>query len=113
MNSPDGFDSLNRHERLLLMRFVCSFAWADFEIRDEERRWISALIGRLDLDDDERQQVASWLESPPAEESIDPSLVPAEHRLLFLTAIQSLIETDGEVSEEEAESFQVLEQLVG
>lgn len=108
----NAFESLNPDERLLLMRFVCSFAWADFEIRDEERRWIAALIGRLDLGDEERAAVEVWLERPPSVESIDPALVPVAHREVFLTAIASLIRTDGEVSEEEAESFDLLKQLV-
>ena len=30
--------SLTREDRLRLMKFVCSFAWADLEIQDEERQ---------------------------------------------------------------------------
>ena len=110
--SKSAFHALNPEERMLLMRFVCSFAWADFEIRDEERRWISALITRLELGDDERAQVDRWLERPPPAESIDPGAVPVAQRELFLTAIESLIRADGDIAPEEADSFEILRQLV-
>jgi hypothetical protein len=32
------FQELSRDERLLLLRFVCAFAWTDLEIKDGERR---------------------------------------------------------------------------
>ena len=54
---------LDRAERLRLMKFVCSFAWADLEIRPEERAFVARLVRRLELDPDERRRVESWLES--------------------------------------------------
>ena len=42
---PDGLDRLKGRERLNLLKFVCSFAWADLEIRSEERRFIKRLGG--------------------------------------------------------------------
>ena len=50
---PDGLDQLKGRERLNLLKFVCSFAWADLEIRSEERRFIKRLVERLELDPDE------------------------------------------------------------
>jgi uncharacterized membrane protein YebE (DUF533 family) len=106
------FEKLSRDERLVLIRFVCSFAWADFEIRNEERRFIADLVRKLELDPAERQLVEKWLTLPPEPESVDPALVPRPHRELFLAAIQAVISADGEVSPEERESLSILSQLV-
>jgi hypothetical protein len=95
------------------MKFVCSFAWADLEIRDEERDYVKRLIDRLELDADERTRVRSWLEVPPDLESIDPTLVPHAHRQLFVDEIKGVIEADGEISPEESENLQIFEALVG
>jgi uncharacterized tellurite resistance protein B-like protein len=105
-------DRLNQRERMRLMKFVCSFAWADLEIRPEERDFVKNLIERLTLDDDERGKVAGWLEVPPDIESIDPTLVPHEHRRIFLGEIQGVIESDGEIAPEERENFRIFEALL-
>jgi uncharacterized tellurite resistance protein B-like protein len=105
-------DQLDRQERLRLVRFVCSFAWADFEIRPEERTFISRLIRRLDLGDEDDLQVQHWLERPPAFEDLDPTVIPAAHRELFVEAIEGLIVSDGEIAEEERETFEVFKQLI-
>lgn len=104
-------EQLARPERLRLMKFVCSFAWADLEIRPEERAFVSSLIERLDLDGDEARQVEGWLKLPPRPESVDPTQIPAEHRRLFVNEIRGVIESDGDVSEEEEENLDLLERL--
>ena len=96
---------LNRDERLLLLRFVCSFAWVDLEVRPTERAFVSRLTRRFDLDDDERRQVESWLAQPPSPESVDPALVPREYRMRFIRAIESVIAIDGEISRLEREQL--------
>ena len=55
-------DQLDRRERLRLVQFVCSFAWADFEIQPEERVFISRLIRRLELGEEDDLQVQQWLD---------------------------------------------------
>ena len=35
--------NLSREDRLQVMRFVCSFAWADLEVQKEEREYIARL----------------------------------------------------------------------
>ena len=104
-------EALDRTERLRLMKFVCSFAWADLEIRQEERDFVSRLIERLELGDDEARQVQGWLKLPPRPESVDPTQIPAEHRRLFLDEIRGVIEADGTVSEEERENLELLRML--
>jgi len=49
---------LDREERMLLMRFVCSFAWVDLKVTVEERALAAHLISRLELDEDEMIEVA-------------------------------------------------------
>ncbi len=105
-------DQLDARERLRLVRFVCSFAWADFEIKPEERVFISRLISRLELGEDENLQVQQWLERPPVLDDLDPTSIPAAHRRLFVEAIEGLISADGEIAEEEHESFEIFKQLL-
>ena len=47
---------------MTLMKFVCSFAWADLEVQDEERRFVAKVMNALDLSEGERAQVQSWLD---------------------------------------------------
>jgi hypothetical protein len=105
-------DRLDRRDRLRLVEFVCSFAWADLEVRPEERVFIAGLIRRLDLGEAEDLQVQQWLDRPPRIDDLDPTSIPAEHRRLFVEAIEGLIASDGEVSDEERDSFDIFLQLL-
>ena len=105
-------DSLDREERLRLMRFVCSFAWADLEISVAERQLVQNMVERLELEEDERAQVEEWLEVPPEADEVDPEQIPREHRQLFLDAARIMILSDGSIEEEEAENLVLLEQLL-
>ena len=105
-------DTLSREERLQLMRFVCSFAWADLEVTAEEREFIVNLVDRLELDDEESAEVARWLEVPPTADELDPADIPREHRQLFLDAARAMIMSDGEVDDVEAENLVILDQLL-
>lgn len=106
-------EELNRKQRLNLMKFVCSFAWADLKIRPEEREFVARMIRRLGLDDAEARQVAGWLKLPPRPESVDPTQIPVEHRRLFVESIRGIIESDGEVAVEEQENLDLLQKLLG
>jgi len=105
-------DALNREDRLQLMRFVCSFAWADLEVTDREREFIVKMVIRLGLDDEEQDQVANWLEVPPRADDLDPADIPREHRQLFLDAAKAMILSDGTVEDVEAENLIILDQLL-
>jgi hypothetical protein len=97
---------------MLLLRFVCSFAWVDLEVRASERAFVSRLSDRLDLDEEERRQVEGWLAKPPPPESVDPTLVPRKHRMQFIRAIESVIAIDGEISSLEREQLLLFAQLL-
>jgi len=105
-------DELDGAERLQLMKFVCSFAWADLEIRPEEREFVSRLVRRLELGRDEAHQVEQWLKLPPPPEAVDPFEIPLAHREIFIEAVRGIIQADGEVAPEERESLALLEQLL-
>jgi len=105
-------DALNREDRLHLMRFVCSFAWADLEITDREREFIVKMVIRLGLDEGEQEQVAGWLEVPPRADDLDPADIPKEHRQLFLDAAKAMILSDGNIEDVEAENLVILDQLL-
>lgn len=111
-SEEEMLNRLDRRERLRLVEFVCSFAWADFEIQPEEREFITRLIRRLDLDAEESRQVEQWLERPPRIENLDPTSIPAGHRRHFIEAIEGLIAADGNVKEEERETFEIFKQLL-
>jgi uncharacterized tellurite resistance protein B-like protein len=103
--------SLDRKDRLRLMKFVCSFAWADLEIQKEEREFIKRVVRTLDLDADEREMVDEWLEVPPRPEEVDPTDIPVEHRELFRDIAKAVVIADGRVDEEERINLALLDAL--
>src|SRR5262245_9187573 len=104
--------SLSRDDRLRLMKFVCSFAWADLEVQDEEREFVKKMVRRLQLDDQDRKLVDGWLEVPPPPQDVDPTRVPTEHRQIFLEPVRGLIAADKFIDPEERESLKLFEQLL-
>ncbi len=96
-----------------LMKFVCAVAWADLEVRPEEREFTLKLVDRLNLHADEVAQVNRWLEVPPREDDMDPEQIPQSHRTLFLRTLRELVAADGDVDEQEQTSIDLLESLLG
>ena len=87
-------NELSGAERITLMKFVCSFAWADLHVQDEERSFVAKLVRKLELSPDEQQQVEAWLVVPPAADEVDPTRVPRAHRELFLKTLRELVAAD-------------------
>jgi uncharacterized tellurite resistance protein B-like protein len=106
-------DALSRDERLLLIKFVCAFAWTDLEIRDGERRFVERLMHRLELDESDRSQAEHWLHVAPSPSDVDPSRVPVEHRRTFVEAVRAVIYADGNVETEEREQLERLRAALG
>lgn len=104
-------ETLTREDRLRLMKFVCSFAWADLEVQDDERAFVNKMIGQLELEDD-RAQIERWLKTPPPPEEVDPTRVPRAHRKLLLDAARAVFNADGVIDPKERENFELLEQLL-
>ena len=61
-------NELDRADRLQLMKFVCSFAWADLEIHRKERAFVRDLVQRLEFELEDTGSV--W-----ATEVIDPAIL--------------------------------------
>jgi uncharacterized tellurite resistance protein B-like protein len=104
---------LDRADRLQLLDFVCSFAWADLRIRPQEREFMKRLIGRLELPPDERSAVDTMLSRPPRPEDVDPIDVPLEHRRVFLQTVRQMVLADGEIDPAEADQLDLFEELLG
>lgn len=101
-------EALSREERLLLIKFVCAYAWTDLELHPGERRFVERLVERMQLDPADRAEVAQWLHVAPAPTEVDPSLVPAEHRRLFVESVRAVMYADGNVEDEEREQLERL-----
>ena len=104
--------TLTKQDRMQLMRFVCSFAWADLEIQQQERDFIAGLMERLELTEDEKTQVQQWLRKPPRPEDVDPARVPKAHRQLFLDTARQIIEADGTIATGEQENYRLFKLLL-
>src|SRR5262245_34565143 len=102
------FDQLSAADRRLLFRFLCSFAWADGEVADEERRFVRRLMGKVELSNEERLDVEAWLLHPPDASDVQPRDIPLEHRHLFVDAMRAQIFMDGKVTEEESARLEAL-----
>jgi uncharacterized tellurite resistance protein B-like protein len=103
---------LHAKDRLRLMKFVCSFIWADLEVKKSEREFVAKMVKKLHMTDDEKHQVQGWLKVPPKPEEVDPTQIPKEHRQLFLDTIRDVIRSDGEVAADEWENLALFEQLL-
>lgn len=105
-------DKLSRDQRMTLMKFVCSFAWADLQVQDEERKFVAKLVRKLKLDADEKKQVEGWLELPPTPDEVDPSNIPRAHREIFLKTMREVVHADSHVDPDEKENLLLFEQLL-
>lgn len=107
-----NLEDLDQESRLRLVRFVCSFAWADLEVQEAERNLVLKLLKELGLDDEERAQAEKWLKVPPYPEDVDPMDIPLEHRQLFLNTVLQVVGADGVVDSKEMETLSIFEKLL-
>jgi tellurite resistance protein len=107
-----SLEKLPKNELMRLMKFVCSFAWSDHEVKTQEREYVARLMKRLNFSKEDAKKVEGWLKMPPPLEEIDPTDIPKQHKQLFLDAIRAVIGSDGEVSLEEREDLELFTQLI-
>jgi uncharacterized tellurite resistance protein B-like protein len=103
---------LSAKDRLRLMKFVCSFVWADLEVKGSERKFVDKMIKKLHLSEEEAAQVKEWLKVPPRPEEVDPTQIPKEQRQMFLDTMRDVVTADGEVAADEWENLALFEQLL-
>ena len=97
--------------KMMLFRFLCAFAWADFVIQTEEVEMIERLMISLNLSEENRQHVREWLVSPPRAEEVDPYLIPLDQQSVLLEAAQAIVLSDGELHPREAELLTSLKRI--
>ena len=102
------YESLSRDDRMLLLRFLCAFAWTDLEVTENERGFVKRLVTRLDLQGEDAEEVEEWLHIAPSPGSVDSSKVPPQHRRTFVEAVRAMIYADGNVDPEERAHFEKL-----
>lgn len=103
---------LDSKSKMALLEFVCSFAWTDLKVQQQERDLVMRIVGRFGLSADEIRRVEHWLKSPPPPEDIDPTQIPREHRQLFLEAAALAVRADGRVVQAEIDQLEVFRDLL-
>ena len=103
---------LPMNDRRRLLRFVCSFAWADLEVVAAERAMLKTIIEQMGLDPQEAAEAQQWLARPPEPDTIDPQEIPVEHRQIFLDTAMKMVLADGQIADGEAENYALLKQLL-
>ena len=99
--------------RMKLINFICVFAWADFDIQPEEKRFILDLCSKFQVSDEDRAKVESWLEAPPdVNEVADPTSIPLGYREIFLEEILKLIAADHKIDKEEADILRTFRDIL-
>ena len=107
-------DELDTQQRMNLLKFVCSFAWADLEIRPAERAFVSRFAESTGAQTAQRPaRCAAGSNLRPAEDELDPHLIPLHHREIFIETVKGVIRVDGEIAPEELESLELLSELLG
>jgi len=105
-------EGLSHNERLQLLRFVCSFVWADLNVSAGERGFVHRMVKKLKLTPAEARKVEGWLELPPSPDSVDPGSIPLKHRRMFLDAVRGVAAADGALGPEESEDLVLFERLL-
>jgi uncharacterized tellurite resistance protein B-like protein len=105
-------DGLSSSDRLLLLKFLCAFAWTDLDVSDKERLFVRRVLGHAKLGGEDEAQVEQWLAVAPSPGSVDAKNVPLQHRKVFLDAIRGLVYADGSVDPDERASLDRLREAL-
>jgi hypothetical protein len=103
--------ALSSTDRKHVLRFAASFLWADLEIAESERRFLTELARELESNDP-HEEVAGLLAHPPVPEEIDPASVPPALADVVRHAALRAIAADGKVDGEEMRMFELLDDLL-
>lgn len=94
-------NDLTAAERIELMRFLCSFAWADGEVQPQEREVLERVLGGLRLDAEARAKATTWLFTPPDMAGFDFGAIDPDKRQLFIDQAFAIAAAHGGVAPEE------------
>lgn len=105
-------DKLSQEERVLLLRLLAGFAWADGHVAEEEKRFVRRVMSKLPLTADEVKDAESWLLVAP-NEPVPVSRIAPDHRRVFLETVRALMFMDGKIDPAEEAHFEKLRALLG
>ena len=94
-----------------LFHFMCTFAWADMEIQQEEREMIERLMISLNLSPSQFQTVLTWLDDVRSLPDIDPYEIHPDFREQIYQAAEAIVLSDGEVTFNEKDMLDLLRQV--
>ena len=102
---------LLQEEKVLIFKFLCVLAWADFLIHPAERKFIEDLSKRLQVGSELEHKIQGWLQHPPRPEDVDPYSIPNEMIELVLEQASMLAVSDGTLDHRELEIIEALHSL--
>lgn len=108
---PNTRPKLLREEQILIFKFLCVLAWADFKIHPAERKFIEELAQNFELPLDIHHMIKGWLQHPPRPEEVDPYSIPQELLEILLEQSSQLAKSDGSIVMEELEIIELLHSL--
>lgn len=100
-------DGLTEAERVDLVRFLCSFAWADGEVQAQERTVLERVLGGVGLSAEARAKAAAWLLAPPDMDGFDFAAIGADKRALFIDEAFEVAAADEALAAEEVRHLQM------
>ncbi len=103
---------MDRAQKLQLLQFVCSFAWTDLKVQQQERDLIMRVVGRMGLGNEDTKKVEGWLKSPPPADDVDPTSIPKEHRQSFFDAVVAVARADGRLVPAERDQLELFRELL-
>ncbi len=103
---------LDRSQKLRLLEFVCSFAWTDLKVQQQERDLIMRAVGRMGLGNDDVKKVEAWLKFPPPADEVDPTTIPPSHRQAFFDALVAIARADGRMVPAERDQLELFRELL-
>ena len=102
---------LLHEEQILIFKFLCVLAWADFRIHPAERKFIEDLAEHFEVDLGIQQMIKGWLQHPPRPEEVDPYSIPQDVLEIILEQSSLLAKSDGNIDFEELEIIELLHSL--
>ena len=102
---------LLHEEKILIFKFLCVLAWADFVIHPAERKFIEDLAQRMNVGSQLEHRIKAWLQHPPRPEDVDPYSIPNDLIELVLEQASLLAKSDGVIDIRELEIIESLHSL--
>ncbi len=93
---------MNTEQKNLFFQCLFSVAWTDGTVGEEERELLTGMVEHLTMDEEERERLARWFESPPDEPdwrtAVSGELADQLVRQVFLVAASDGVVNTDEIS---------------